>query len=104
MSDAEQINSLLMIGLLYLNLQQRDTVWFTQAFLLVITHEYKTIHDRDVFLSLFEPLAKYVVQHEPETLGYEVAISDKTPLKILIFERYALPSLLSQTNTSTFSR
>ncbi len=70
----------------------------------MITHEYKTIHDRDVFLSLFEPLAKYVVQHEPETLGYEVAISDKTPLKILIFERYALPSLLSQTNTSTFSR
>ena len=59
-----------------------------QAFLLVITHEYKTIRDRDLFISLFEPLAKYVIQHEPETLAYELSISDRNPLKIIIFERY----------------
>lgn len=59
----------------------------SQAFLLVITHEYKTIRDRDIFISLFEPLAKYVVQHEPDTLAYDIAISDKNPLKVLIFER-----------------
>lgn len=59
-----------------------------QAFLLVITHKYKTIRDRDLFISLFEPLAKYVVHHEPETLAYELSVSDKNPLEIIIFERY----------------
>ncbi|BDA42335.1 hypothetical protein COCOBI_03-2220 [Coccomyxa sp. Obi] len=72
-----------------------------KAFLLVITHEYKNIRDRDVFLSLFEPLAKYVVQHEPETLGYEVAISDKTPLKILIFERYTSKAALTDVHQNS---
>ena len=37
-----------------------DAVSMLQAFLLVITHEYKSLRDRDVFISLFEPLAKYV--------------------------------------------
>jgi quinol monooxygenase YgiN len=63
--------------------------WFicTQAFLLVITHEYKSIRDRDVFIELFTPLAKFVQQHEPDTLAYELSISDKDPHKIIIFER-----------------
>ena len=58
-----------------------------QAFLLVITHEYKSLRDRDVFISLFEPLAKYVRLHEPETLAYELSVSDKDPHKLIIFER-----------------
>jgi len=58
-----------------------------QAFLLLIQHEYKSIRDRDAFIELFKPLAKYVTQHEPETLAYELAISDKDPHKLLVFER-----------------
>ena len=40
-----------------------------------------------MFISLFEPLAKYVRLHEPETLAYELSVSDKDPHRILIFER-----------------
>ncbi len=60
-----------------------------QAFLLLIQQEYKSIRDRDVFIEMFKPLAKYVKQHEPETLAYELSVSDKDPHKLLIFERYA---------------
>lgn len=63
-------------------------VWISvQAFLLLIQHDYKSIRDRDAFIELFKPLAKYVTQHEPETLAYELAISDKDPHKLLVFER-----------------
>lgn len=58
-----------------------------QAFLLLIQHEYKSIRDRDAFIELFKPLAKYVTQHETETLAYELAISDKDSHKLLVFER-----------------
>ena len=54
---------------------------------MLIQQEYKSIRDRDVFIDLFKPLAKYVTQHEPETLAYELAISDKDPHKLLVFER-----------------
>ncbi|EIE20973.1 hypothetical protein COCSUDRAFT_83532 [Coccomyxa subellipsoidea C-169] len=67
-----------------------------KAFLLVITHKYKTIRDRDLFISLFEPLAKYVVHHEPETLAYELSVSDKNPLEIIIFERYTSQAALTE--------
>lgn len=36
----------------------------------------------------FEPLAQYVRDYEPNTLSYEVLISDKDPLKVIILERY----------------
>ena len=58
-----------------------------QGFLLIINHTYKTTADRDIFIKLFEPLAKYVTQHEQGTLAYELAISDKDPHKIIIIER-----------------
>ena len=69
--------------LLYLH----ERFCIAQAFLLLIQQEYKSIRDRDVFIDLFKPLAKYVTQHEPETLAYELAISDKDPHKLLVFER-----------------
>ena len=59
-----------------------------QAFLLVIKQEYKSLRDRDEFIRLFEPLAKYVTEHEKTTLAYELSISDKDPHKVIIFERY----------------
>lgn len=62
-----------------------------QAFLLVIQQEYKSLRDRDAFIALFEPLAKYVAQHEKTTLAYELSISDKDPHKVIIFERCAAP-------------
>ena len=58
-----------------------------QAFLLVIQQEYKSVRDRDEFIRLFEPLAKYVTGHEKTTLSYELSISDKDPHKVIIFER-----------------
>ena len=59
-----------------------------RAFLLVIKQEYKSLRDRDEFIRLFEPLAKYVTEHEKTTLAYELSISDKDPHKVIIFERY----------------
>lgn len=67
-----------------------------QAFLLLIQQEYKSLRDRDVFIEIFQPLAKYVTQHEPETLAYEISISDKDPHKLLVFERWG-SSLLPET-------
>ena len=64
-----------------------------QAFLLLIQHEYKSIRDRDAFIELFKPLAKYVKQHEPETLAYELSVSDKDPHKLLVFERCSVVPL-----------
>ncbi|CAL5219908.1 g1837 [Coccomyxa viridis] len=67
-----------------------------RAFLLLIQQEYKSIRDRDVFIEMFKPLAKYVKQHEPETLAYELSVSDKDPHKLLIFERYSSKEALTE--------
>jgi quinol monooxygenase YgiN len=32
--------------------------------------------------------SKYVKEHEPNTLAYEVLLNDKDPLQVLILERY----------------
>uniref|UniRef100_A0A061S0G9 Dimeric alpha-beta barrel n=1 Tax=Tetraselmis sp. GSL018 TaxID=582737 RepID=A0A061S0G9_9CHLO len=58
------------------------------AWQLLVWKIFKTKQDRDRFLALFEPLARYVREHETGTLAYEVSISDIEPRKILIFERY----------------
>lgn len=72
-----------------------------QAFLLLIQHEYKSIRDRDAFIELFKPLAKYVKQHEPETLAYELSVSDKDPHKLLVFERCGPSPLIHPTLPAT---
>ena len=38
---------------------------------------------------IFQPLAAYIAAHEPTTLAYSLLLSDKDPLVVTIFERYA---------------
>lgn len=59
-----------------------------QAFILMITLEYKNVEDRDLYIKLFQLFAKYFIQHELGTLQFELCIADKNPLKLIIFERY----------------
>lgn len=37
----------------------------------------------------FGPYAKWIAENEPTTLAYELLVSDKDPLVVTIFERYA---------------
>ena len=60
------------------------------AFLLMIHLEFHNEEERDAWISLFRPLAEYCLQNEPGTLGYDVAIADSNPLKVLVYERYAM--------------
>lgn len=57
-------------------------------FSLIVNLEFKEEAFKDQFLKDIAPLAKYVKDDEPDTLAYEVLVSDKDPLKVLILERY----------------
>lgn len=56
-------------------------------FVLAIQVKFESEADRDIFIDLFRPLAKYVAEHEPRTLSYELAIADTDPTLVLIHER-----------------
>ena len=60
-----------------------------KAWLLVVSLRFKRADDLDVFLGAFTPMASAVSRSEPATLGYEVSRSEKDPLLVMIFERYA---------------
>lgn len=55
--------------------------------MLAIQVKFESEADRDIFIDLFRPLAKYVAEHEPRTLSYELAIADTDPTLVLIHER-----------------
>lgn len=55
--------------------------------MLAIQVKFESEADRDIFIDLFRPLAKYVAEHEPQTLSYELAIADTDPTLVLIHER-----------------
>lgn len=59
------------------------------VFVLDIKFTFKTAKDRDLFIDLWKPLAKHVMEKEPGTISYELSIADSEPLKVLVFERYA---------------
>ncbi|KAL9179729.1 hypothetical protein ACHAXT_009019 [Thalassiosira profunda] len=60
------------------------------AFVLMVTLKFTSEATRDTFLKLIEPVCKDVARNERETtLSYQVAISDKDPLMVLVIERYA---------------
>mmetsp|Transcript_32731 Transcript_32731/g.72305 ORF Transcript_32731/g.72305 Transcript_32731/m.72305 type:complete len:113 (-) Transcript_32731:603-941(-) len=42
----------------------------------------------DTFVKNFEPLAKYVQDHEEGALTYKLSLGDKDPNKLVIYERY----------------
>ena len=64
------------------------------AFLLMIHLEFTDEATRDRWISLFTDLAQYCLENEPGTLGYDVAIADTNPLKVLVYERYIISSVI----------
>ena len=75
------------------------------AFILAVNLKFSTLANRDTFLQLIDPVCKDVLAKEgplskqpsstvdssstETTLSYKVAISDKDPLLVLVFERYS---------------
>jgi quinol monooxygenase YgiN len=77
------------------------------AFVLLVNMKFATIDHRNTFLKLMEPVCNYVYSNEgpaitststsssssgkleQTTLSYQVAISDKNPLQVLVMERYS---------------
>jgi quinol monooxygenase YgiN len=57
-------------------------------FSLMVTLDFQSIDDVQQFQKDIEPVAVHVRNHEPDTLAYEVLLSDKDPLQVLIMERY----------------
>ena len=57
------------------------------AFVLVITIKLQPGKAKE-FIDAWTPLATYCRLHEPRTLTYEAAISDKEDDTVLIYERY----------------
>lgn len=58
------------------------------AFFLGITIKFNTVQDKQNFVDIFGPYAKYVAAGETETISYELLESDKSPLQIFLVERY----------------
>jgi hypothetical protein len=68
------------------------------AFVLLVNMKFTSLSHRDTFLALIEPVCKDVIANESPigprgssqtTLSYQVAISDKNPLMVLVMERYS---------------
>ena len=59
-----------------------------KAFVLLVALTFKTAEDKQTFSQMFAKLAIYVANKEPATLSYELADSDKDPLRVVIIERY----------------
>lgn len=57
-------------------------------FSLLVTLQFTAVEHKEAFLKDIQPLAEYVKSSEPMTLAYEVLLSDKDPLQVLILERY----------------
>jgi quinol monooxygenase YgiN len=48
------------------------------------------------FIELWRPLAQHCRAHEPGTLSYECAVSDKEPDVVVIYERYVNKAYLTE--------
>ena len=57
------------------------------GFQLVITVKFQSEEDLEEWVALWTPLARHCWLHEPQTLCYELARSDREPLQVLVFER-----------------
>ena len=58
------------------------------VFSLLVTAQFDTVERKEQFLEEIKPVAEYVQSSEPDTLAYEVLISDKDPRQVLVLERY----------------
>lgn len=60
----------------------------SQTFSLLVTLIFTDDVHKKSFLRDIAPLAQYVKDYELETIAYEVLLSDKDPLRVVILERY----------------
>ncbi|KAL7468568.1 hypothetical protein ACHAXS_008800 [Conticribra weissflogii] len=64
------------------------------AFVLLVNLKFSELSHRDTFLQLIKPVCQDVIESEGPngsgtTLSYQVAISDKNPLMVVVMERYS---------------
>ena len=59
------------------------------AFFLLVEMEFKSVADREKAEAIFAPEARWCRDHEPGTLSYEWARSDRNDRAIVVVERYA---------------
>jgi quinol monooxygenase YgiN len=57
-------------------------------FSLLVTLHFTVPKHKEQFLRDFAPVAAHVQTHEPDTLAYEVLLSDQDSLQVLVLERY----------------
>ena len=81
--------------------QWKKTPKFTQSgsvFVLLVNMTFTSLELRDKFLKLIDPVCKDVITNESPlgsrsstktTLSYQVAVSDKNPLMVVVMERYS---------------
>jgi quinol monooxygenase YgiN len=60
----------------------------SKPFSLLVKLVFTAEEHKSTFLKDIAPLAEYVKLHELDTIAYEVLLSDKDPLQVLILERY----------------
>lgn len=58
------------------------------AFYLGVAITFPSNEDKETFIELFKPMAKYVEDYELGTLSYQLQQSDKDPLRVHVLERY----------------
>lgn len=58
------------------------------VFSLLVTLEFSGEEFKKKFLKDIQPVAEHCKANEPGTLAYEVLLSDKDPLQVLVLERY----------------
>lgn len=71
-----------------LSVRSSVTMATSPVFSLLVTLTFEAAEHKEQFLNDFKPLAEYVKSSEPDTLAYEVLLSDKDPLEVMILERY----------------
>ena len=62
------------------------------SWILSVKIVFGSATERESFVEMFRPLAEWVAQNEPNTLAYELLLSDKEETTACIFERYASKS------------
>lgn len=58
------------------------------VFSLLVTLQFSDKESLEQFATAFVPMQKYVKDHEPSTLVYDLLQSDKDPLQVLVLEQY----------------
>jgi quinol monooxygenase YgiN len=64
------------------------SAFVTSPFSLLVTLKFSALEHKEQFLLDIAPVAAYCKRHEPDTLAYEILLSDKDPLQVLVLERY----------------